>query len=121
MGKVNKAGAVRNKNTSKEKAPTSAPSGARGVSQKPSKRRAKRGKRARKPARAGRPTYHVRELDPLAKCGHGTSVQKLYRVDERVDGLVRPHLVFFDRHGWYCDHGRDCPAVSQARKCTDVR
>jgi hypothetical protein len=68
-----------------------------------------------------RPTYQVRELDPLSKCGIGTSVQRLFRVDERVDGVVRPHLVFFDRHGWYCDHGRDCPAVSQARKCTDVR
>jgi hypothetical protein len=63
----------------------------------------------------------VRELDPLSKCGHGTSVQKLFRVDERVDGVVRPHLVFLDRHGWYCDHGRECPAVSQARKRTEVR
>ena len=27
------------------------------------------------------------------------------------------HLVFFDRHGWYCVHGRDCPAVQAAQKC----
>lgn len=121
MGKVNKAGAVRKKTTSKTKAPKRAPSGARGVSQKLSGRRATLGGKDRKAADVPRPTYHVRELDPLTRCGTGTSVQRLFRVDERIDGAVRPHLVFFDRHGWYCDHGRDCPAVSQARKCTEVR
>lgn len=64
-----------------------------------------------------RPRFTVRELDPQRKCGPGTSVQRLYRVDEQVDGSsARSHLVFFDRHGWYCEHGRDCPAVSKARK-----
>lgn len=121
MGKVNKAGAVRKKHTRKKTDAKRAPSGARGVSQKRSNGRARHGKLARKQEAAAPPTYRVRELDPLTKCGNGTSVQKLFRVDERIDGVVRPHLVFFDRHGWYCDHGRDCPAVSQARKCTDVR
>ena len=121
MGKVNKAGAVRKKGASKQTTTKRAPSGARGVSQKARKARAKRGTHARKSEPAARPTYRVRELDPLSKCGNGTSVQKLFRVDERVDGVIRPHLVFFDRHGWYCDHGRDCPAVAQARKATDVR
>jgi hypothetical protein len=58
----------------------------------------------------------VKELDPQRKCGVGTSVQFLYRVDESIDGRSTPHLVFFDRHGWYCEHGRACPAVMHAMK-----
>jgi hypothetical protein len=58
----------------------------------------------------------VKPLDPLRKCGPNTSVQFLYRVDEEVDGRNTPHLVFFDRHGWYCEHGRTCPAVGHAKK-----
>jgi hypothetical protein len=58
----------------------------------------------------------VKPLDPLRKCGPNTSVQFLYRVDEQVDGRSTAHLVFFDRHGWYCEHGRTCPAVGHARK-----
>ena len=64
------------------------------------------------------PVVHVavKPLDPLRKCGPKTTVQFLYRVDEQVDGRSTPHLVFFDRHGWYCEHGRSCPAVGHARK-----
>jgi hypothetical protein len=58
----------------------------------------------------------VKPLDPQQKCGAGTSVQLLYRVDETVDGRATHHLVFFDRHGWYCEHGRTCPAVAHAKK-----
>jgi hypothetical protein len=58
----------------------------------------------------------VKALDPVRKCGPGTSVQLLYRVDETIDGRATTHLVFFDRHGWYCEHGRNCPAVGHARK-----
>ena len=58
----------------------------------------------------------VKPLDPLRMCGPGTSVQFLYRVDEQVDGRSTAHLVFFDRHGWYCEHGRTCPAVGHAKK-----
>jgi hypothetical protein len=58
----------------------------------------------------------VRALDPLRKCGPNTTVELLYRVDEMVDGRSTPHLVFFDRHGWYCEHGRTCPAVGHAKK-----
>jgi hypothetical protein len=58
----------------------------------------------------------VKPLDPLRKCGPNTTVQFLYRVDEEVDGRSTPHLVFFDRHGWYCEHGRTCPAVGHAKK-----
>ena len=58
----------------------------------------------------------IKTLDPVEKCGPGTSVQFLYRVDESVDGRITAHLVFFDRHGWYCEHGRTCPAVGHAKK-----
>ena len=58
----------------------------------------------------------VRALDPRRTCGTGTSVELLFRVDETVDGRTTAHLVFYDRHGWYCEHGRTCPAVGHARK-----
>ena len=58
----------------------------------------------------------IRELDPLRKCGAGTSVQRMYRVIERAGSGQTNHLVFLDRHGWYCEHGRDCPAVGFAKK-----
>jgi hypothetical protein len=58
----------------------------------------------------------IRELDPQQKCGQGTSVQFLYRVDHTVDGRRTAHLVFYDPHGWYCEHGRTCPAVAHAKK-----
>ena len=61
-------------------------------------------------------TVAVKALDPLRKCGPNTTVQLMYRVDESVDGRRTAHLVFFDRHGWYCEHGRTCPAVGYAKK-----
>ena len=84
--------------------------GATTKGRKPVKAAARRGKT---PSKA---TVAVKSLDPLRKCGPNTSVQFLYRVDEEVDGRSTPHLVFFDRHGWYCEHGRSCPAVGHARK-----
>jgi pyruvate/2-oxoglutarate dehydrogenase complex dihydrolipoamide acyltransferase (E2) component len=73
-----------------------------------------------KPAARAKPTasriVRARDLDPYRKCGPGTSVERLIRVDEVVGGKVETHLVFFDRHGWYCEHGRTCPAVGDARK-----
>jgi hypothetical protein len=74
----------------------------------------KRGKQAMSDQPVGRVV--VRELDPQQKCGEGTSVQFLYRVDHTVDGHRTAHLVFFDPHGWYCEHGRTCPAVAHAKK-----
>ena len=66
------------------------------------------------------PTFHVVALDPQRKCGAATSVQQLFRVRESpAHGGVISHLVFFDRHGWYCEHGRNCPAVLPARKIGD--
>ena len=61
-------------------------------------------------------TVRLRELDPRAKCGPGTSVERLFRVDETVKGTSIAHLVFFDRHGLYCEHGRSCPAVDDVRR-----
>jgi hypothetical protein len=73
-----------------------------------------------KPLKSAKPANTIRvavkSLDPLRKCGPKTTVQFLYRVDEQVDGRSTAHLVFFDRHGWYCEHGRSCPAVGHARK-----
>lgn len=58
----------------------------------------------------------VKPLDPVAKCGPGTSVEQLYRVNETVDGRTTVHLVFLDHYGWYCIHGRDCRAVGDAKR-----
>ena len=66
--------------------------------------------------------YTIKPLDALRKCGPGTSVQLLFRVDERrVDRGAVTHLVYFDKHGWYCEHGRSCPAVAAARKYSGQR
>lgn len=58
----------------------------------------------------------IKPLDPVTKCGAGTSVEELYRVEERVDGRKSFHLVFRDHRGWYCEHGRDCVAVRDVRR-----
>jgi hypothetical protein len=52
----------------------------------------------------------VAELDPRERLGARTAVRRLFRV--QWDDERRPHLVFVDRHGTYCEeHGPDCPAV----------
>ncbi len=58
----------------------------------------------------------VTPLDPRTRCGAGTTVEHLYRVDERSPEASVTHLVFFDRHGWYCQHGPGCPAVADVRR-----
>ena len=68
-----------------------------------------------------RRVIRVVDLEPSSKCGRGTSVQRLIRVDEMIDDAREAHLVFFDRHGWYCEHGRTCPAVGHARKHAERR
>lgn len=55
----------------------------------------------------------VESADPRAAIGPRTRVRALYRV--RI-GTGAVHLVFDDRHGWYCEeHGPGCPAVAEAR------
>ena len=60
----------------------------------------------------------IRPMDPVEMCGKGTSVMKLYRVEETTDQTRIHHLVFFDRHGWYCEHGKQCGAVGDVQKFT---
>lgn len=75
------------------------------------------GMRARPRPRPDPVRFEIRALDPLRKCGPGTSVEVLLRVDEHPEGApARAHLVFYDRHGWYCEHGRNCPAVPPAQR-----
>ena len=52
----------------------------------------------------------VEALDPQAHVGAMTRVQALHRV--RFSDEPRPHLVFKDRYGMYCEeHGKACEAV----------
>lgn len=97
------------------KAPSRSPApGARSVTRGGSKAGAKR--RVRYVAPTLR-EVKVKELDPVARCGPDTSVELLYRVDERLDGRAAGvHLVFFDRYGWYCVHGRGCAAVADVHQ-----
>ena len=58
----------------------------------------------------------IKALDPLVACGPHTSVKHLFRLREQVDGTRTVHLVFFDKHGWYCEHGRSCHAVTLVQR-----
>jgi len=60
-----------------------------------------------------RPVVEV--LDARALAGPRTGVEHLVRV--RWHPEPGPHLVFHDRHGWYCqEHGPGCRAVPLARE-----
>lgn len=115
MRKVKKNQAVRRASAGKA---ASARKRRRGVTNVARKEKPKPEKKAIQKPTAPVSTFRVRQLDPVQKCGPGTSVQRLFRVDESIDGVVKLHLVFLDRHGWYCEHGPDCPAVSRARSHT---
>jgi hypothetical protein len=65
-----------------------------------------------------RRSVKIRALDPLGKCGKGTTVTQLYRVEEMLDDSRVHHLVFFDRHGWYCEHGKQCGVVKDVQEFT---
>lgn len=59
-----------------------------------------------------RPVVDV--LDPVTVVGPRTAVEHLVRVRLRPNDA--PHLIFHDRHGWYCEaHGPSCAAVALAR------
>jgi ribosomal protein L31 len=60
----------------------------------------------------------IRPMDPIEMCGKDTSVTQLYRVEETADKGRIHHLVFFDKHGWYCEHGKQCSAVGDVQKFT---
>jgi hypothetical protein len=56
----------------------------------------------------------IEPLDPRSVIGARTAVAHLIRV--RLHPTDVPHLVFNDRHGWYCEaHGPQCEAVHVAR------
>ena len=61
-------------------------------------------------------TVRIVEKDPWQMCGKGTSVERVFRVEEKLERSRNMHLVFFDRHGWYCEHGAQCQAVSDVKK-----
>lgn len=122
MVKVKKAGSVRRAKSKKRASVRNAPSGAR----KSAGQKSAGGKNRHEVAKAKNtvpaPKFRVTPLDPQKKCGTGTSVQQLFRISEDTpDGIMRSHLVFLDRHGWYCEHGRDCPAVQHAKKLKKFR
>jgi hypothetical protein len=58
----------------------------------------------------------IEPLNPWLICGPDTSVRELWRIVETVGRLRTFHLVFFDQYGWYCEHGRECAAVSDVRR-----
>jgi hypothetical protein len=58
----------------------------------------------------------VRELDPYARCGPDTSVEQLFGWTSRSTVGRSVHIVYLDRHGWYCYHGRTCPAVADVQR-----
>ena len=112
MARVNKSGRDA---TGRKSEPARRP-GARG-GRLPKTSNQGRAKAKLAPARVPEVQFRVKELNAQQKCGAGTSVERLFRVDETADGAARAHLVFLDRrHGWYCEHGVECPAVRQARR-----
>lgn len=78
-------------------------------------------------SRPAAPVLQIRRLDPVRVCGDRTSVVQLFRVDEeavvvgKAAGARQVHLVFNDRHGWYCEHGRSCHAVSAVMRHAGIR
>lgn len=86
----------------------------------------KQGRAGVKSEKAARPELQIRRLDPLRVCGERTGVVQLFRVDEELTegkaaGARQVHLVFNDRHGWYCEHGRSCHAVSAVMRHAGIR
>ena len=61
-------------------------------------------------------SYVLEPLDPWLMCGPDTTVTELWKVRERRDKEIHIHLVYFDRYGWYCEHGRGCAAVAEVRR-----
>jgi hypothetical protein len=56
----------------------------------------------------------IRRIDPGGSCEAGETMLELFRMRNAAEGDDATHLVFLDRRGWYCAHGRDCPAAHAA-------
>ena len=56
----------------------------------------------------------ITPLDPREVLGASTRVRGVWKVE--YPGERRPHLVYHDRHGWYCEeHGPGCRSVKRVR------
>jgi hypothetical protein len=42
--------------------------------------------------------------------------RSLYTVVETQDEKTTNHTIYYDRFGWYCIHGKECPAVAEVVK-----
>ena len=93
---------------------TGGPGGTKAVVIPPGKSSGSKGRRGG--TRSVQRTMKVRELVPQQVCGPRTRVERVFRVEERVNNSSQTHLVFNDHHGWYCEHGTDCHAVDEVRK-----
>lgn len=62
------------------------------------------------------PRYSAEPLNPWLICGPDTTVTELWKVRERSGAATIFHLIYLDRYGWYCEHGRNCAAVPAARR-----
>ena len=85
------------------------------AAKKSPKRPVANGKRPKTAASTPR-DVRIRQLDPQAVCGPRTKVQQLFRVHDLLDGKPTVHLVYFDKHGWYCEHGPTCRAVDLVKR-----
>lgn len=57
----------------------------------------------------------VVRMNPRAIAGQRTAVVEIVKV--RMRSNEAPHLIFNDRHGWYCEtHGTQCAAISLAKQ-----
>lgn len=60
----------------------------------------------------------VVRLNPRNVAGEKTSVVEVIKV--RMRSTEPPHLIFHDRHGWYCEtHGVHCAAVALAKELAE--
>ena len=56
----------------------------------------------------------ITRLKARAVLGAATRVHGVWKVE--YPGERRPHLVYHDRHGWYCEeHGPGCRSVTRVR------
>lgn len=57
----------------------------------------------------------IERLNPKQVAGQRTAVVEIVRV--RIRSTEPLHLIFHDRHGWYCEtHGPGCVAVVYAKE-----
>lgn len=78
--------------------------------------RVKAGKARKAVGPAVPPSYEFEPLNPWLMCGPDTTVTELWKVWERQEDHATLHLVYFDRYGWYCEHGAGCKAIAEVRR-----